>query len=92
MVGVGLVVVGGALFAGTFLRVWGKRHPRVKWLFYVLIAWGAVGALLSLFGDYAFAVKLSAASGLFLPPIVLIATLSSLAIGYRPARYFFVAW
>jgi diguanylate cyclase (GGDEF)-like protein len=89
---VGLVVVAGMLFAGSFLRIWGNRHPRVKVLFYILIAWGAVGALLSLFGDYVFAVKLSAVSGLFLPPIILIAILSSLAIGYRPARYFLVAW
>ena len=89
---IGLVVVCATLFTGSFLQVWSNRHPRVKNLFYVLIAWGAVGALLSLFGNYAFAVKFSAASGLFLPPVVLIAIVSSLAIGYKPARYFLVGW
>jgi len=90
---VGFVVVGGILFSGSFLRVWGgDRHPRVKRLFQALIVWGVLGTLLSLLGNYAFAVKLSVVSGLFLPPIVLCAILSSLAIGYRPARYFLVAW
>ncbi len=90
---VGFVVVGGVLFSGSFLQVWGgERHPRVKRLFQALIVWGGLGTLLSLLGDYAFAVKLSVVSGLFLPPIVLCAILSSLAIGYRPARYFLVAW
>ncbi len=89
---IGIVVVGGALFSGSFLQIWGEKHPRVKMLFSVLIVLGTTGALLSLFGNYSVAIKLSVISGLCLPPIVLIAIISSLAIGYRPARYFLVAW
>jgi len=89
---IGLVVAAGCLFAGSFLQIWEKRHPRVKLLFYTLIACGLVSAVMSLFGNYALAVHISVIFGLCLPPVVLIGIISSLAIGYRPARYFFVAW
>ncbi len=89
---VGLVIVAGSLFAGSFLRVWGDRHPRVKLLFCSLIVCGITGSLLSLFGDFVFAVRFSAVSGVFLPPVILIGIISSMAVGYRPARYFLVAW
>lgn len=90
---IGLVVVTGVLFTGSFLQVWGNsRHPLIKFVFYGFIVWGGVGVLLSLFADFSLAVKFSAFAALFLPPVVLISILRSLASGYRPARYFFVAW
>jgi len=88
---IGIFVVSGAFFSGSFLQVWTGRHPRVKLLLIGLIVLGIVGTLLCLFGDYRFALKLSAFAGLSLPPIVLIATISSLAAGYKPARYFLAA-
>lgn len=88
---IGIFVVSGAFFSGSFLQVWSGRHPRVKLLLIGLIILGTVGTLLCMFGDYHFALKLSAVAGLSLPPIVLIATISSLAAGYKPARYFLAA-
>ncbi len=89
---VGMVIIGGLFFSGSFLHIWGNRHPRVKWLFYVLMACGLLSSLMSLLGDFVLAVRIAAISGVFLPPTVIIAIWSSLAIGYRPARYFLVAW
>lgn len=88
---IGVFVINGAFFSGSFLQVWGGRNPRVKLLLIGLIVLGVVGALLCLFGDYRFALQLSAVAGLSMPPIVLIATISSLNAGYKPARYFLAA-
>ena len=46
----------------------------------------------TLFGKYAFAIQLSALQGIILPPVVLIAAVTSFLRGYQPARYFLVAW
>lgn len=88
----GLVVICGLLFSGSFLQLWSNGYPRIRFLFYLLIAGGATGVLLSLFGNYALAVQVSTISGVFLPPVVLVGTICSLMSGYRPARYFLVAW
>jgi len=89
---VGSVIVAGLLFSGSFLQVWGDKHPRIKWLFYVLMLCGFTSTMMTLFGDFALAVRLAVISGVFLAPTVIIAIWSALAIGYRPARYFLVAW
>lgn len=89
---IGLVVIGGVVFSGSFLQIWNSRHQHVKRLFYASILIGVACVVLSVFGDYSIAVKLSAASGLLLPPVVMIGAVTSLISGYRPARYFFAAW
>jgi len=50
------------------------------------------GVLLSLFGNYAIAVQLSTLSGILIPPVVFIASIASVRRGYKPARFFLVAW
>ncbi len=87
-----LVVIGGMVFSGSFLQIWNKKHPRVKMLFNSLIAFASISMFLSLFGNYAIAVQLASAAGLIFPLIILIGTISSVLSGYRPARYFLVAW
>lgn len=89
---VGGVVICGLFFSGSFLQIWGDKHPKTKRFFYGLMLLGAIGLVLSLFGDYAFAVKISTAAGVSLPPVVLFGALVSLSSGYRPARYFLAAW
>jgi len=89
---IGFVVICGSLFASNFLQVWGNKHPRVKLLFALLITSGLIGMIMSFLGDYALAVQISTISGVLFPPVVLIAIVSSLAKGYRPAKYFLIAW
>lgn len=89
---VGMVVIAGILFSGSFLQVWENKYPRIKRLFYVLVSIAGISVLLSIFGDYAIGVQLASASGLLLPPVILIAAIWSVYSGYKPARYFLVAW
>jgi len=88
---IGLVVVFGFLFCGVFLRVW-QQQDRFKHFYNLFMGIGGLSIVLSLFGDYTVAVKLAAASGILLPPIVLISNVYAIRSGYRPARIFLAAW
>ncbi len=88
----GPAIVFGLLFCGSFLQIWQGKHPRIKYLFNVLIVSAAFASLMSLFGSYATAVQFSTFVGLLTPPVILIAAISSLIKGYKPARYFLVAF
>ena len=88
----GLSIVFGLLFCGSFLQIWQGKHPRIRHLFNALIVCGIVGSLMSLFSHYATAVQFSTFVGLVTPPVVLIAAISSLIKGYKPARYFLLAF
>lgn len=88
---IGLVVVGGFVFCGTFLRVW-KKQDYFKYFYNAMIALGLFSMLLSLFGEYSTAVKVATFSGILLPPIVLISNIIAIKQGYRPARFFLLAW
>ncbi len=88
----GLAIIFVLLFCGHFLRVWKGNHPRIKILFNGLIFCGFMGALISLFGNYATAVQFSTLFGLLTPILIMVAALSSLVKGFKPARYFLVAF
>jgi PAS domain S-box-containing protein len=88
----GLSIIFGLFFCGSFFQIWQGKHPRIRLLFNVLIICGFIGSVMSLFGHYATAVQFSTFIGLVTPPVVLIAAVSSLAKGYKPARYFLVAF
>jgi PAS domain S-box-containing protein len=88
-----LAIVFGLLFSGSFLQIWqGGKHPRIKHLFHALIISAILGSVMSMFGSYVIAVQFSTFVGLLTPPVVLIAAISSLIKGYKPARYFLVAF
>ena len=88
----GFAIVFGLIFCGSFLQVWEGKHPRIKLVFNALIVSGIIGLLMSLFGSYATAVQFSTFAGLLTPLVILIAAISSLIKGYKPARYFLVAF
>ncbi len=88
----GSSIVFALLFCGQFLRVWQGNHPRIKHLFNVLIFSGFVGAVFSLFGDYATVVQVLTLFGLLTPLVIMLAALSSLVKGFKPARYFLAAF
>lgn len=89
---VGLAVLFGLLFSGMFLQVLGKKHPRVKPFFTTGMVLSATSVGMSLYGDFALAAKYATILGMLLPPIVLFGAISALKAGYKPARYFLLAW
>jgi len=89
---VGLAVLFGLLFSGMFLQIFGDEHPRIKVVFLIGIACSATSVAMSLLGDFPLAAKYATILGIILPPVVLFGAISSLIAGYKPARYFLIAW
>ncbi len=89
---IGLVIIAAILFSGRFLQIQHDNHPYLKRFFTVLLTFSIVCFLLSLFGDYAIAVKLSTFAGALLPLFALTGGIITLRAGHKPARYFIAAW
>lgn len=89
---VGFVGIGGYMFAVGFLQLWQRHSTQLITLVAFLICMDIMGIMMSLFGSYSLGVKLSTMAGLSLPPVILFAAISSWRSGYRPARYFLMAW
>ncbi|MBQ0783840.1 MAG: GGDEF domain-containing protein, partial [Amphritea sp.] len=89
---VGFVGIGGYLFAAGFLQIWQRHSVQLITIVVFLICMDSLGIGMSLFGNYSLGVKLSTLAGLSLPPVVLFLAISSWRSGYRPARYFLMAW
>lgn len=89
---VGLVTIGALAFSGSFLQIWGLKHIKILSVFILIICLDFIGICISLFGDYSLGVRLLAVTGISLPPIVLLAGIYSVLQGYRPAKYFLIAW
>lgn len=88
----GLVVIGGAIFSGSFLQIWKQKTGVIKYLFFGLIVAGGVGIFLTLIGIWGVGLKISTVAGVALPVIVLIGAVVALRSGYKPARFFLLAW
>jgi len=90
-VSIALVVISGSIFCGTFLRIW-RYHDRFRYLYNFLIGAGLLSVLVSLFGEYSLAIKIAAVAAVLLPPIVITSNILVVLSGYRPARFFLMAW
>ncbi len=78
------------LFTITILET--KKHlPRYHKLLMALIPFGCLGMLASIFADYSLAIKLATLSCLTLP-VMIIAGIQVMFLGYRPAYYYALAW
>jgi len=88
---IGNVVFFAFLFCGTFLRVW-QQQDRFKYFYYVLMGAGVISILMSLFGDYSIAIVIAASAGIMMPPVVLVSNIYAIQAGYKPARFFLLAW
>jgi len=88
----GVAIIFSLLFCGNFLRIWEGDYPRIKHFFNALIVAGFIGALTSLFADYAAVVQVSTFFGLLTPMLIMVAALSALNKGFKPARYFLAAF
>ena len=80
-----------AVFTQSFLHTWEKARI-MFWLLVAVMAIGIVTMVYSVFGDYLTAIE-SAMKLMVLASIAIIATaLVTMARGYRPARFFIIAW
>jgi anti-sigma regulatory factor (Ser/Thr protein kinase)/PAS domain-containing protein len=88
---IGLAIFFMAIFTQSFLHVWEKARA-MFWLLAGVMAIGAGTMIYSVFGDYLTAIE-SAMKLMVLAAVVIIASaLVSMARGYRPARFFIIAW
>ena len=88
---IGTSVFFAMLFTGSFLRIW-NYHQYIKWLFFLTMGLAIVSMFLSVFGNYAFAVKLAAFTGVLIPPVILLGSFSSIKKGYKPALILLSGW
>jgi len=88
---IGLAIFFMAVFTQSFLHVWEKART-MFWLLAGVMVIGAGTMIYSVFGDYLTAIE-SAMKLMVLAAVVIIASaLVSMARGYRPARFFIIAW
>lgn len=91
-VSVGTTIFFSLVFSGIFLQVFDNRHPFVKAVFKIGMCCSTASVAMSLFGDFAASAKFATILGVFLPPVILFGAISALIAGYKPARYFLIAW
>jgi signal transduction histidine kinase/CheY-like chemotaxis protein/HPt (histidine-containing phosphotransfer) domain-containing protein len=78
------------LFTTTILDT--KKHiPKYHKILTAMIPFGCLGMLISIFGNYALAIKLATLSCLTLP-VMIVAGIRVMLLGYRPAYYYALAW
>jgi two-component system, sensor histidine kinase LadS len=88
---IGLAILWMAIFTQSFLHTWEKARI-MHWFLLAVMVIGIVTMVYSVFGDYLTAIE-SAMKLMVLAAIVIIASaLVSMARGYRPARFFIIAW
>lgn len=89
---IGLAIFFGLWFSGLYLQLFDSRHYRLRVAYFLGMFCGAVSVGVGLFGSFPQAAKFSAVLGIVLPPIILYSAIVSLFAGYKPARYFLIAW
>ncbi|GEM_PF-2070062 len=85
-------VIGALIFSGSFLQIRSDKHPHIKKIFNITIGFGIISVFCSLFANYAVAIQLSTITASLVPPVVLAGVISAFRQGYKPARYFLIAW
>ncbi len=81
---------GAAMFTMSILET--KKHiPEYHKVLKALVPFGCLGMLISLIADYSIAIKLATLSCLTLP-VMIVAGIRVMLMGYRPAYYYAVAW
>ncbi len=88
---IGLAILFMAIFTQSFLHTWEKARI-MFWLLIAVMVIGIFTMVYSIFGDYLTAIE-SAMKLMVLAAVVIIAAaIVSVARGYRPARFFIIAW
>lgn len=89
---VAVVAMTAILFASHFLNIWSQSNKTPKIMLLTLFSLASFGAIFSIFGSYEIGVKLSAVSGVLLPPVILMTAILSIKDDYKRAYFFLLAW
>jgi diguanylate cyclase (GGDEF)-like protein len=87
----GLVIFTAFMFTREFLLTW-KHSPKLDKLIIFFMGLAFTEILISLAREIPVAAKMSIVIGTCLPPIIWLTGLIVWRTGYRPARYFVLAW
>ena len=86
-----LIIFFGGYFSISFLDVTQRPNPWIKWLRW--IAWFCLANTFSVFIlPTSWAMNISAVSSMAGYALIILASVSAVRDGYRPALYFFIAW
>jgi len=88
----GFVIFGATLFSGHFLQIWEREYFKIRLLFYSLIVGAFLGVLVAFTISHSLGVKIAAIVGMLLPLVIMFGAIYSLYTGYKPARFFLIAW
>lgn len=88
----GFVIFGATLFSGHFLQIWEREYFKIRLLFYSLIVGAFLGVLVAFTINHSLGVKIAAIVGMLLPLVIMFGAIYSLYTGYKPARFFLIAW
>ncbi|MBU1640807.1 MAG: response regulator, partial [Proteobacteria bacterium] len=80
-----------AIFFTTTILDTKKHIPKYHKVLKAMIPFGCLGMLISIFADYALAIKLATLSCLTLP-VMIVSGIRVMLLGYRPAYYYALAW
>ncbi len=69
-----------------------EQTPKLNKLLLFLIGFACVGMIISLLGWYSLSLKLAIALLIVLPPLVIAMAIICWLGGYRPARFYLIAW
>jgi len=88
----GVVIFAGALFSGTYLKIWDQKNRASKYMFYFIMISSLVTTFIALFIDVALGIQILDVLVLLLVPTILYQAIRSFYRGYKPAKYFLFAW
>jgi len=88
---IGLAIFFMAIFTQSFLHLWEKARA-MFWLLAGVMVIGAGTMVYSVFGDYLTAIESAMKLMVIAAIVIIISALVSMARGYRPARFFIIAW
>ncbi len=88
---IGLAILWMAIFTQSFLHLWDKARA-MFWSMVAVMVIGVITMVYSVLGDYLTAIESAMKLMVFAAVVIIVSAVVSMARGYRPARFFLLAW
>ncbi|MBP7737342.1 MAG: ATP-binding protein [Spirochaetes bacterium] len=88
---IGLAILWMAIFTQSFLHLWDKARA-MFWSMVAIMVIGIMTMVYSVLGDYLTAIESAMKLMVFAAVVTIVSAVVSMARGYRPARFFLMAW
>lgn len=88
---IGLAILWMAIFTQSFLHLWEKARA-MFWSMVAVMVIGVITMIYSVLGDYLTAIESAMKLMVFAAVVTIVSAVVSMARGYRPARFFLMAW